>query len=54
MENFVYYNPVKLVFGRGTIAQLPSLIPAGKKILMTFGGGSIRKNGVYDQVKQSL
>lgn len=54
MENFEYYNPVRLVFGKGTIAQLAQLVPAGKKVLMTYGGGSIKQNGVYDQVKKAL
>ena len=54
MQNFTYHNPTKLVFGRGTIVQLRDLIPAGKRILMTYGGGSIKANGVYDQVKRAL
>ena len=36
------------------IGQLAKEIPAGKRILVTFGGGSVRKNGVYDQVKEAL
>ena len=43
MQNFTYHNPVKIVFGRGTIAELKELIPAGQKVLMTYGGGSIKK-----------
>ncbi len=54
MNNFIYYNPTRLVFGKGTIARLSKLIPAGKRILVTFGGGSVRKNGVYDQVTKAL
>lgn len=54
MDNFTYHNPVKIVFGRGSIAQLPRLVPAGAKILMTYGGGSIKRNGVYDQVTAAL
>ena len=54
MQNFTYYNPTKLVFGRGTIGQLRDLIPAGKRILMTYGGGSIKANGVHAQVKRAL
>ena len=49
MNNFVYHNPTKLVFGKGQIARLAKLIPAGKKIMITFGGGSVRRNGIYDQ-----
>lgn len=40
--------------GKGTIAQLAKEIPAGKKVMITFGGGSVKKNGVYDQVKAAL
>ncbi len=54
MTNFTYHNPVKLVFGKGMIAELKGLIPAGTKVLMTYGGGSIKKNGVYDQVRAAL
>jgi len=54
MNNFIYHNQVKIVFGKGTIKELPSLIPKGSKILMTYGGGSIKKNGVYEQVKEAL
>jgi len=54
MQNFTYHNPVKIVFGKGTIAELKNLIPAGQKVLMTYGGGSIKKNGVYGQVKEAL
>ena len=54
MNNFVYHNPTKLVFGKGQIAQLAKLIPAGKKIMITCGGGSVRRNGIYDQVVKAL
>lgn len=54
MNNFIYHNPTELVFGKGQIAKLAKLIPADKKILMTFGGGSVRRNGVYDQVVRAL
>ncbi|GAT62119.1 iron-containing alcohol dehydrogenase [Paludibacter jiangxiensis] len=54
MNNFVFQNPTKLIFGKGTIATLATEIPADKKILMTYGGGSIKANGVYDQVKEAL
>ncbi len=50
MQNFTYHNPVKIVFGKGTISELKDLIPAGQKVLMTYGGGSIKKNGVYDRL----
>lgn len=54
MFNFQYYNPVKIVFGKGTISELKNLVPAGSKVLITYGGGSIMRNGVYDQVKSAL
>ena len=54
MENFIFQNPTKLVFGKGTIARLGELIPAGKRVMVTFGGGSVKRNGVYDQVVAAL
>lgn len=54
MNNFIFRNPVKLIFGKGQIAKLSEEIPAGTKIMMTYGGGSIFKNGIYDQVKAAL
>lgn len=54
MNNFVFQNPTKLVFGKGEIARLPKLIEKGRKILMTYGGGSIKRNGVYEQVMKAL
>ena len=54
MNNFIFQNPTKLVFGKGEIARLPKLIEKGRKILMTYGGGSIKRNGVYDQVMTAL
>lgn len=54
MNNFEFYCPTRVLFGKGQIAELPRLIDKSKKILMTYGGGSIKKNGVYDQVKKAL
>lgn len=54
MKNFIFQNPTKLVFGKGQIAKLAELIPADKKILVTFGGGSVKRNGIYDQVVAAL
>lgn len=54
MKNFEFYCPTKLVFGKGSIAKLTDLIDKNKKVLMIYGGGSIKKNGVYDQVKDAL
>lgn len=54
MNNFIFQNPVKLIMGKGMISRLSQEIPAGKRIMITFGGGSVKKNGVYEQVKEAL
>jgi NADP-dependent alcohol dehydrogenase len=54
MYNFEYQNPVKIIFGKGEISKVGANIPKGSKILLTYGGGSIFKNGVYDQVIASI
>lgn len=54
MNNFEFYNPVKIIFGKNTIAKTGINIPSGARVLLTYGGGSIFKNGVYDQVKESV
>ncbi len=54
MLNFELYNPTNLIFGKGQIEKLGSLVPKNSKILLAYGGGSIFKNGVYDQVKAAL
>ena len=54
MQNFEFCNPTRLVFGKGQIARLATLIPTNAKVLVTFGGGSVKQNGVYDQVKEAL
>lgn len=54
MLNFELYNPTNLVFGKGQVEKLPTLVPQGSKILLAYGGGSIFKNGIYDQVKTAL
>lgn len=54
MHNFTYYNPVKVLFGKGQIQELSQLIPANTKILLAYGGGSIKSNGVYQQVIDNL
>ncbi|MBQ8046101.1 MAG: iron-containing alcohol dehydrogenase [Bacteroidales bacterium] len=54
MYNFKFQNPTKLIFGKGMIAELAKEIPQDRHILITFGGGSVRNNGVYDQVKKAL
>lgn len=54
MNNFILHLPTKVLFGKGQIQYLAEQLPAKAKILMTYGGGSIKKNGVYQQVKQAL
>lgn len=54
MENFSFVNPVKIIFGKDTIKNISNEIPQGSKVLITYGGGSIKKNGVYDQVTNAL
>jgi NADP-dependent alcohol dehydrogenase len=54
MNNFELYNPTNYVFGKGQTEKLSTLIPQNSKILLAYGGGSIFKNGVYDQVKAAL
>lgn len=54
MFNFQFKNPTKLIFGKGQIEKAGREIPANAKVMITYGGGSIMKNGVYDQVKKSL
>jgi len=54
MNNFQYKNPTKILFGKNQIDNLTNEIPANAKILMLFGGGSIKKNGVYEQVSKAL
>ncbi|HBG24185.1 MAG: alcohol dehydrogenase [Bacteroidetes bacterium GWF2_41_61] len=54
MNNFIFHNPTKLIFGKGTIASLSTEIPKERRVLVTFGGGSVKNNGVYDQVKEAL
>lgn len=54
MKNFQYYNPVKIVFGKNTITELPKLLEGKQKVLFLYGSGSIKTNGVYDQVLSSL
>ena len=54
MDNFIFHHPVKLIMGHGMTARLSKEIPADKRVMITFGGGSVKKNGVYDQVKEAL
>ena len=55
MKNFVFHNPTKILFGKGTIPSIgPETAALGKKALMVYGQGSIKKNTIYDQVTNSL
>ncbi|MBN1950087.1 MAG: iron-containing alcohol dehydrogenase [Bacteroidales bacterium] len=54
MENFEFNNPVKIFFGKGQIIQLQNQIASSQRIMLTYGGGSIFRNGVYDKVKSAL
>ncbi|MCA0171339.1 iron-containing alcohol dehydrogenase [Bacillus sp. RAR_GA_16] len=55
MNNFTYQNPTKLIFGKGQLEALKTEVPQyGKKVLVVYGGGSIKKNGVYDSVMNTL
>jgi alcohol dehydrogenase YqhD (iron-dependent ADH family) len=55
MQNFVFHNPTKILFGKNTIPAIgPETVAFGKKVLLVYGAGSIKKNGIYQQVIQSL
>jgi len=54
VHNFDFYNPTQILFGEGQIASLGKLVPAGARVLMLYGGGSIKQNGVYEQVERAL
>lgn len=51
---FSFVNPTQIHFGQGQIARIAQAIPPGSKVLLIYGGGSIKKNGVYDQVVEAL
>ncbi|WP_105685561.1 alcohol dehydrogenase [Cronobacter dublinensis] len=54
MNNFNLHNPTHIAFGKGAISELRSLIPADSRVLITYGGGSVKKTGVLDQVYSTL
>lgn len=55
MNKFEFYNPVKLIFGKGQLQKLSTeLASYGKKVLVVYGGGSIKRNGLYDEVMTIL
>src|SRR5690606_21496896 len=54
MQNFTFHNPTRIVFGEDQISELANLVPKDARILFTYGGGSIKQNGVYAQVTAAL
>lgn len=54
MNNFQYYNPVRIVFGENQITQLSKLVPTNARVLITYGGGSAQRTGTLDEVKDAL
>jgi len=54
MQNFVFQNPTKIIFGKGCVNKIAGEIPKEAKVLMTYGGGSAKRNGALDEVKVAL
>lgn len=54
MQNFTFHNPTRILFGAGRIADLSREIPAGARVLITYGGGSVVKTGTLAEVKAAL
>ena len=55
MNNFTYHVYTDVRFGKDQINTLPELIaPIGKKVLLVYGGGSIKRNGIYDKIQELL
>ncbi len=55
MQNFIFHNPTKILFGQGTIPAIgPETITFGQKALLIYGSGSIKRNGIYQQVTDAL
>ena len=54
MNNFTFCNPTKIVFGKGSVERLRNNISGGSKVLLVYGGGSVQRNGIYDQVMKQL
>ncbi len=54
MQNFEFYNPTRIVFGTGRVAELDTLVPVSARVLILFGGESARKNGTLDEVRSAL
>ena len=54
MYNFTFHVPTTIHFGKGQISHLADLAGYGKKVLLCYGGGSIKRNGIYDQATKIL
>lgn len=54
MQDFTFYNPTRILFGKGKIASVADEVPRDARVLVTYGGGSIKRNGVYEQVMAAL
>lgn len=54
MQNFIFHNPTRILFGQGCIADMAPEIPAGARVLITYGGGSVIRTGTLDEVRRAL
>ncbi len=54
MDNFVFCNPTRILFGKGQISELSAQVSKNLRVMLVYGGGSIKANGVYDQVIRAL
>ncbi|MGL4854130.1 MAG: iron-containing alcohol dehydrogenase, partial [Lentisphaeria bacterium] len=54
MQNFTFYNPTRIVFGKDQLSELDNLIPKSDKVMILYGGGSVKKNGTLDKVINEL
>jgi NADP-dependent alcohol dehydrogenase len=54
MNSFEWYNPTKIIFGEDSFEKISKEIPKNARILVTYGGGSIFKNGIYDAIKKQF
>lgn len=54
MTDFEFYNPVRIFFGKDQLYKIATQIPAGNKVMMIYGGGSIFRNGIYEKVREAL
>ena len=54
MKNFDFHNPVRILFGKGQVAQIAKLIPRTARVMVIYGRGSVKRNGFYAQAKQAL